>query len=80
MPFFTLTLDFVLALSLSKEKYNAIISVIYKFSKRVTFIKGADTWSAEKWAYAFLNRLDLIDWSLPRELITNCDPKFLSKF
>ena len=80
MPFFTLTLDFVLALPLLKESYNAIMSVTYKFSKRVTLIKGVDTWSAEQWAHAFLNRLDLMDWDLPEELITDCDPKFLSKF
>lgn len=80
VPFFTLTLDFVLILPLSKESYNTIMSVIYKFSKRVTFIEGANTWSAEQWAYAFLNGLDLINWSLPGELITNHDPKFLSKF
>ena len=80
VPFFTLTLDFVLALPLSKEKYNAIMSVTCKFSKRVTLIEGADTWSAEQWAHAFLNRLDLIDWGLPGELITDHDPKFHSKF
>ena len=54
--------------------------VTCKFSKRVTLIEGADTWSAERWAHAFLNRLNLIDWGLPGELITNRDPKFLSKF
>lgn len=80
VPFFILTLDFVLTLSLSKKKYNAIISVTCKFSKQVTLIEGADTWLAEQWAHAFLNRLDLIDWGLPGELITNCDPKFLNKF
>ena len=80
IPFFTLTLDFVLALPLSKEKYNAIMSVTCKFSKRVTFIEGADTWSTEQWVHVFLNKLDLIDWGLPGELITDPDPKFLSKF
>ena len=80
VPFFTLTLDFILALPLMKKKYNAIMSVTYKFSKRVTLIEGADTWTAEQWAYAFLNRLDLIDWGLLGELITDRDPKFLSKF
>lgn len=67
--FFTLTLDFVLTLLLLKEKYNTIILVTYKFSKWVTLIKGADTWFANQWAHAFLNRLDLIDWTLPGELI-----------
>ena len=80
VPFFTLTLDFVLALPLSKDKYNAIMSVTCQFSKSVTLIEGADMWSAEQWAHAFLNRLDLIDWGLPGELITDRDPKFLSKF
>lgn len=56
------------------------MSVIYKFSKQVTLIEDADIWSAEQWADAFLNRLDLIHWSLPGELMTDCDPKFLTKF
>ena len=56
------------------------MSVTCKFSKRVTLIEGKDTWTAEKWAHAFLARLDLVDWGLPGELITNRDLKFLSKF
>ena len=80
VPFFTLTLDFVLTLPLLKESHNAIMLVTCKFSKRVTLIEGADTWSAEQWAHVFFNRLDLIDWGLLGELITDRDPKFLSKF
>lgn len=37
------------------------MSVTYKFSKRVTLIEGKDTWTAKKWAYAFLAKLDLIN-------------------
>lgn len=48
VPFFTLTLDFVLALPLFKGDYNALMSVTCKFSKRITLIEGADTWSAEQ--------------------------------
>ena len=73
-------LDFVLALPLTRQGFNAIMSVTCKFSKRVTLIEGADTWSAEQWAQAFLKRLDLIDWGLPGDLTTDWDPKFLSKF
>ena len=80
VPFFTLTLDFVLALPVTKHGFNAIMSVICKFSKRVTFIKGADIWSVEQWAQTFLKHLDLIDWGLLGELITNRDPKLVSKF
>lgn len=35
---------------------------------------------AKEWVYAFLNRLDLVDWGLFGELITDRDPKFLTKF
>ena len=80
VPLFTLTLDFVLTLPLTKEKFNAIMSVTCKFSKRVTLIEGTNIWSAEDWAHAFLKRLDLIDWGLPGELITDRNPKFLSRF
>lgn len=80
VPFFTLTLDFVLALPISKEDFNALILVTCKFSTWVALIPGKDTWAAEDWAYALLNRRDLIDWGLPGKLITDRDPKFLSKF
>lgn len=78
MPFFTLTLDFILALPLSEEGYNALMPVTCKFSQRVILIEGKDTFTAEEWARAFLTRLDLVDWCLPGELITDRDPKFLS--
>lgn len=56
------------------------MSVMCKFSKRITLIEGVDIWTAKHWAQAFLKRLDMIDWGLPGELITDQDPKFLSKF
>ncbi len=56
------------------------MSVTCKFSKHITLIQGVDTWSAEQWAHVFLNRLDLIDWSLIGKLITNWNLKFLSRF
>ena len=59
--FFLLTLDFVLAFPVSKEGYNALISVTCKFTKRVTLIEGKDTFTAKDWAHAFLARLDFID-------------------
>lgn len=73
-------LDFVLALPLSAARFNLLMLVICKLSKRVTLVKGKDTWSAKNWVYALLRRLDMIDWSLFSELITDRDPKFLSEF
>lgn len=73
-------LDFILALPLSPKGYNALILVTCKFSKQVTLVADKDTLSAADWAYALLARLDLIDWGLLEELITDKDSKFLSKF
>lgn len=73
-------LDFVFALPMSKKGYNTLMSVTCKFSKRITLIEGKDTWTAEEWAHAFLARLDLVYWGFPKELITDYDPKFFSKF
>lgn len=79
IPFFTFTLDFVLAFPRTKKGYNALMSVTCKFSKCVTLIPGMDTWTAEDWANSLLQRLNLIDWELPGELITDRDPKFLER-
>lgn len=70
----------MLALPVNKKGYNALMLVIYKYSKRVTLIESKDTFITENWAHALLSRLDFIDWSLPGELITDRDPKFFSKF
>ena len=56
------------------------MSVISKFLKKVTLIKDKDTWTAKEWIQVFLAKLDLVNWSNPVELITNCNPNFLSKF
>lgn len=51
----------MLVLVLSKYKLNAIILVMYKFSKQVTLMDSADTWLVEQLAHIFLKMLDLMD-------------------
>lgn len=80
VPFHTVTLDFVLALHLSAAGFNSLMSVTCKFSKQVTLVEGKNTWAAKDWAYTLLRRLDMIDWGLPSELITDRNLKFLSEF
>lgn len=70
----------MLALLLSADGFNFLMSVTCKFSKRIILVEGKNTWSAKNWAYALLQRLNMIDWGFLLELITNRDPKFLSKF
>lgn len=56
------------------------MSVIYRFSKKVTLIKGKDTWIAKEWAYTCLAWLDLVACSLLEKLITDWKLKFLGQF
>ena len=80
VPYHTLTLDFVLALPESQEGYNAILSVTDKFTKGITNIPGKTTWTAAEWADAFLERVEITDWGIPKAIISDRDRKFLSEF
>ena len=77
-PFHTITIDFILALPTSRNGEDTIMSVTDKFSKRVTFIPGVETWTAEDWAKSLLQHLQLLDWGLPRVIISDRDRKFTS--
>ena len=79
VPFHTITIDFVLALPLSVEGYDSAMSVTCKFSKRITLAPGKTTWKALDWAVAMLERLELGDWGLPKVILSDRDPKFLSE-
>ena len=79
IPFHTLTLDFIMALPLSAEGFDSTMTVTDKFLKRATYIPGAATWKAADWAIALLDRLAIADWGLPRVMLTDRDPKFLSE-
>lgn len=80
VPFHTLTLDFILALPTSGgDGYDAILSVTDKFTKRTTGIQGKSTWNTAQWAEALIDRLELIDWGIPKAIISDRDRKFLSE-
>ena len=59
-------------------KYNMILSVINKFSKRVTLLSDKDIHTAVNWTNIFLK--ELTDWEVSAAIISDCDRKFLSEF
>ncbi len=80
VPFHTLTMDFILALPVSDpDNFDSIMSVTCKFSKRVTLVPGKTTWKAKDWATELLTRLEIMDWGLPKAIISDRDAKFLSE-
>ena len=76
--FHTIDIDFVFALSKSHIDINNIMSVICKFSKRVTAISKKNIWNAFIWVEALLQRLNIADWSFLKIIISNRDRKFLT--
>ena len=79
VPFHTITIDFILALPLSEEGFDNAMSVTCKFTKRVTIAPGKTTWSARDWAKTLLNQLALVDWGLPKLILSDRDRKFLGE-
>ena len=79
MPFYTLTLDFILIFLKLVEKFDIILSIIDKFTKKITFVSEKKNYSIAQWAAILLNRLDIMNWGILRILLTDCDKKFLSK-
>jgi hypothetical protein len=77
-PFHTICIDFILALPASEEGFDAAMSTTCKFSKRITLIPGMKNWTAEQWADALIERLWIADWGMPKVIISDRDPKFLS--
>ena len=78
-PFHTLTIDFILALPLSHNGEDCLMSVTCKASKAITLIEGKSTWTAKEWAVVLLRRLQLINWGIPRAIISDRDRKFLAE-
>ena len=77
ISFHTLTIDFVLTLSASRTEFNVLMSIICKFSKRITVVSKKNIWKTFEWAIAMLKRLDLRDWELSKVIISDRDRKFL---
>ncbi len=80
VPFHTLAMDFILGLPLTKNSEDCMMSVTCKFSKMLTLIAGKTTFGAKDWARLLLTRLLLINWGMPKAIISDRDKKFTSDF
>ena len=78
IPFHTITMDFILALPETTDGYDCILTITDKFSKKIYLIHGREDYDAEAWARKILYHLQ--DWGVPRAIISDRDPKFLSKY
>ena len=75
--FHILIIDFILDLLKSREEFDVAMSVICKFFKRIICVLGKFTWTITQWVKTLLNRLDVVDWSISKVIISNRDRKFM---
>lgn len=80
IPFYCMTMDFILCLPISVKGFDAAMVIADKFTKRIGIIPGKTDWSAEQWGNALMQHLQLTDWGFPSQIISDRDRKFLSAF
>ncbi|CAI7742893.1 unnamed protein product [Closterium sp. NIES-53] len=78
-PWQVVSLDFITGLPSTSRGHDSNLVVIDKFSKMGHFIPTNATATAEATARLFFDRIITIH-SIPATLISNRDPKFMSKF
>ena len=80
MLFHIIIIDFILALFIIIEiEYDFLMSMICKFSKRVTFVVEKSTWLASQWDITLIDKLNVADWNTSNVILFDRDRKFLSE-
>lgn len=78
VPYHTISIDFVLALPVSDEGYDCTMTATCKFSRKIMLMAGKTNYTAEEWADVLLTQLLLLDWGVPKAIISDRDRKFVS--
>ena len=78
ISFHTIIIDFILVLFVFRDELNITMSVICKFTKRLTLIVDKKIWFVAEWKIALIDKLDVADWNISKVIISNRDRKFLS--
>lgn len=72
--FYMMTIDFILALPTSyPDGYDCVLSVTDKYTKKVTFVPGFFAAGAEEWADRLLRHLMLVEWGIPKVILSDRD-------
>ncbi|PFH55403.1 hypothetical protein XA68_18403 [Ophiocordyceps unilateralis] len=91
IPFHTIAMDFVTGLPTVPSEnlpwlqpagmfFNSLLTVTDKFSKMCILIPGHEVFTAEEWAWRLFHELMRCNWGIPKRIISDRDPKFVSEF
>jgi len=78
ISFHTVMTDFIVELLKTKNKFDAVMTVICKFLKKIEFISDKETWIAAQWAKTYF--AVTIDWNIFLIWIDDRNFKWLSEF
>ena len=76
IPFYIITIDFILALPVvTPNRFDCLLTIMDKFSKRIALALGKVTWKAKDWVNTLLDAM--VNWGILRVIIFDRDLKFL---
>ena len=79
-PFYTITIDFVLALPTVNSDKDCILTITYKYTKKMILIPGKTTYLAIDWANLVIVALLAYNQGIPSAIISDRDRKFILLF
>ena len=79
ISFHTIAMNFILFFFETKQ-FNCVMSVTCKFFKKMTLISKRIEWIAKKWVKIFFTRLNIMNWKLFKQIISDRNRKFLNEF
>jgi hypothetical protein len=74
-----ISMDFVVGLSLTSHRHNAILVIVYKLTKSAHFIPVRDTYDVTDVERVFISEV-ICFHGLPKNIISNRDSRFTSRF
>ena len=80
-PYHTISIDFVMSLpqtTVDGIEKEICMCVVCKFSKQTGLIPGSKSWGSLQWGKELVKFLLNANWGLPKQIISDRDPKFLS--
>lgn len=81
IPFYIVAIDFIIELpEVGPEKFNILLIIIDKFTKKVALEPGKITWIAVDWVNIVIIALFKRDWGILKVFISDRDPKFILLF
>ena len=80
ISFHIVSMNWVMIMSMIKNDFNVLLTIICKFTKRVLFIRDKNIWNTKKWTKTIFIDFVNHDWNIFCVMINDKNFKFMSNF